>query len=567
MEGDQRRQALDLVLAERADHPSRRVLAVDVPGDQLRDHRVVERGHLAAGLEAGVDADAGARGLEVGADLAGRRCELLVGGLGVDPALDRVAAHLHLVLGDRERLAGGDPDLLADDVDAGDHLGHAVLDLDAGVHLEEEVVVADLHALDGAGAAVVDRLGGVGGDLADPLAHLLVDVRRGRLLDQLLVAALDRAVALAEVDDVAVAVGEDLDLDVAGVLEVALEVDGVVAEELLALAGGALEGVGEVVGRQRDAEALAAAAAGGLAGDRVADLGGQLRGVLDGLGGLGGAGDDRHPGLLHDLAGPGLRAHRVDRVGRRADPGDVGLADRAGEGGVLGEEPVAGVDRLGAGLGGDREDLLDVQVALGRDGGTEQVGLVGLADVAGVAVGLGVDGDRADAHLLERADDADRDLAAVCDQDFLEHRRRRIVHPGGMPGSAFGLVSRPESRRSLEADGAAAADEGLHDLDDHAADRRRDQDLGPGRVAVVGIGGVLVGEGRPDPLEDLLAEDAGEQADDDGEWLVDELHRYSVQAASRTASCSSDTQITWSLPGPTPTIVIGTPTNSAMKSR
>ena len=78
-----------------------------------------------------------------------------------------------------ERLAGRDPHLLADDVDAGDHLGHAVLDLDARVHLEEEVLVADLHALDRAGAAVVDGRGRVGRDLADPLAHLGVDVRPG----------------------------------------------------------------------------------------------------------------------------------------------------------------------------------------------------------------------------------------------------------------------------------------------------------------------------------------------------------------------------------------------------
>jgi hypothetical protein len=50
------------------------------------------------------------------------------------------------------------------------------------------------------------------------------------------VAALHRAVALAQVDDVAVAVGEDLDLDVAGIGQVALEVDRRVGEELLAAA-------------------------------------------------------------------------------------------------------------------------------------------------------------------------------------------------------------------------------------------------------------------------------------------------------------------------------------------
>ena len=62
------------------------------------------------------------------------------------------------------------------------------------------------------------------------------DGRRGRLLDELLVTALDRAVALAEMDDVAVRVGEHLHLDVARIVEVALDVHRGVGEVRLALA-------------------------------------------------------------------------------------------------------------------------------------------------------------------------------------------------------------------------------------------------------------------------------------------------------------------------------------------
>ena len=43
-----------------------------------------------------------------------------------------------LVLAQRQRLAGGDAQLLLDEVDAVDQLGHRVLDLQPGVHLEEE---------------------------------------------------------------------------------------------------------------------------------------------------------------------------------------------------------------------------------------------------------------------------------------------------------------------------------------------------------------------------------------------------------------------------------------------
>src|SRR6185437_7612924 len=53
----------------------------------------------------------------------------------------------------------------------------------------------------------------------------------------------------------------------------------------------------------------------------------------------------------------------------------IPASSRARERGVLGEEPVARVDRLGARLARDPEDLLDGEVALGGGGSPEQVGL------------------------------------------------------------------------------------------------------------------------------------------------------------------------------------------------
>ena len=51
-------------------------------------------------------------------------------------------AKVDVRLAEAERLAGGDPDLGGDDVDAGQHLGHRVLDLDPAVDLDEvEVAV------------------------------------------------------------------------------------------------------------------------------------------------------------------------------------------------------------------------------------------------------------------------------------------------------------------------------------------------------------------------------------------------------------------------------------------
>ena len=62
------------------------------------------------------------------------------------------------------------------------------------------------------------------------------------LLDDLLVAALERALALAEMDRVAMGVGDHLDLEVAGPREEALDEHAVVAEAGLGLPPGGVEG-------------------------------------------------------------------------------------------------------------------------------------------------------------------------------------------------------------------------------------------------------------------------------------------------------------------------------------
>ena len=93
-------------------------------------------------------------------DPAGLRQEAGIGVLGVEPDLDRVALQAHLLLGERQRLAARDPELPFDQVEAGDRLGHRMLDLQAGVHLEEvEGAVGAQQELDRAGAAIADRPG------------------------------------------------------------------------------------------------------------------------------------------------------------------------------------------------------------------------------------------------------------------------------------------------------------------------------------------------------------------------------------------------------------------------
>src|SRR5439155_11974748 len=114
-------------------------------------------------------------------------------------------------------------------------------------HLEEvEAAVAVEEELDGAGVHVADgpRRGERRPDELGTQAR--GHGRRRRPLDDLLVTALDRAFALAQMEERAVPIAEQLDLDVPGADEEALEVDPAVAECALRLARGRRECVGQL---------------------------------------------------------------------------------------------------------------------------------------------------------------------------------------------------------------------------------------------------------------------------------------------------------------------------------
>ena len=132
----------------------------------------------------------------------------------------------------------GDADLLAHEVEAGDHLGHGMLDLEARVHLDEIELAVLVEEFDGADAEIAELAHRAGDDAPISARAAALRAGEGASSQDLLVAALQRAVALAEMDDVAVAVGEHLDFDVARLLEIFLDVDGVVAERGLGFGAG-----------------------------------------------------------------------------------------------------------------------------------------------------------------------------------------------------------------------------------------------------------------------------------------------------------------------------------------
>ncbi len=248
-----------------------------------------------------------------------------------------------------------------------------------------------------------------------------VEGRRGAFLPDLLVAALQRAIALAQMDGVALAVAQHLDLDMARLLEIFLDIDGVVAEIGLGLGPGGGERDRELLLAAHDLHALAAAAGGSLDDHRKADLLADPLGLLIIGDPAFGAGHARDTEALGGALGLDLVAHAADMLRLGADEGDVVLVEDLGEARILREKAVAGMHRVGAGdlAGGDQGG--NVEIAVARRGRADADALIGEADMHGVGVGSRVNRDGGDAEFLRGAQDAQRDLSPVGDQDLVEH--------------------------------------------------------------------------------------------------------------------------------------------------
>ena len=101
-----------------------------------------------------------------------------------------------------------------------------MLDLQPRVHLEEIELARRRveHEFDRAGRRIADRTGKPHRARVQRGAFFIGQARCGRFLDHFLIAALHRAIALAERDRIATAVAEDLHFDVPRVLDELLEI-------------------------------------------------------------------------------------------------------------------------------------------------------------------------------------------------------------------------------------------------------------------------------------------------------------------------------------------------------
>ncbi len=405
-------------------------------GDDLGDHRIVPGADPVARPHARIGADAVGEAQMV--EPADRGQEARGDVLGIEPCLEGMAAEGDVLLRERQGFARGHAQLPFHEIDARHGLGHRMLDLKPRVHLHEpEPVRAEagraVHdEFDRARPAVADGAGGPHRGLAHRGAHRGRHAGGRRLLDHLLVPALQRAVALVEMDRIG-AVAEHLQLDMTRTVDPFLDQHRLVAEGGAGLGPGGGEGCGELLRPLDAAHPLAAPARHRLDEDRIADVLGHqgqmfgllIRAVI--------ARHDGHARLGHQRLGGILQAHGADRRGRGADEDEARGLDRLDELGVLGEEAVARMDGFRPGGEGRLDQPLAAQVAVGRLRAADRHRLVGHGHMERLGIGIGMDGDGRHAQAPGGGRDADGDLAAVGDQDLAEHR----TSPSGPAAGGF----------------------------------------------------------------------------------------------------------------------------------
>ena len=431
-QGQQERQvgdaAQDDELGERLGQAVHRLAPVRSPDDELGDHGVEAVVDAAPLDHAGVHAHALAARLAVAAEIARRWQEAVARVLGQDAGLQGHALGLGHPegAGIPQRLgpaALGQLQLGLDQIHAIDCLGDGMLHLETGVHLQEVELPLGVHQeLDGARPPVAGLPHQGHGGPAEGLAQGQINHGAGRLLDDLLVAPLQAALALAEKYSAALAIAEDLHLDVARRGQVALHEDGAVPEARQGLAGGLLDGLGQAGQVWHHTHAPAAASAAGLDQEgrlqpaglqlRPPDRRGHRRQLMGEQGRQGG-----HAAVLGQPLGGFLGAQGAHGLGPGAQEGDARGLHGLGELGVLGEEPVARVHQGRAPGHGRGDDLRP-----GEEARDLQHRVRFLAD-AGVRVLRRADHGHGQAALAARAQHAASDLTPVGDEQASRHRR------------------------------------------------------------------------------------------------------------------------------------------------
>jgi hypothetical protein len=218
---------------------------------------------------------------------------------------------------------------------------------------------------------------------------------------------------------VAELIAQDLDLDVTRVFDQLLHIDSAIAESAQCFARSAVETRGKIFRTVDAPHALAAAARDSLQHDWIS---GRLSEGARSRAALFGSGHNRRTAVSRNAPRRGLRSHRSNRRSGWSNEDKTRVSAGLRELRILAEKTVARMDGIHTMPSRGVQNAFNIEVAFARRRRPQMRGFIGFADMKRGAVGVGINGDRADTHLAKRANNTQRDLAAIGYQNFLEHR-------------------------------------------------------------------------------------------------------------------------------------------------
>ena len=323
-----------------------------------------------------------------------------------------------------QRRPRGEPELRLDQIDAGDLFRDRVFDLNARVALDEEILAGlgrdeEFHR---SRAHVVRGPDQLDRSVEHGLPERRVERGGGRRLHDLLMAELHRTVAFVQVDDVPAGVRQHLDLDVPRPGEEFLDEQGAVSERGLGFAAAPRERLGHLHGAFHRAHPASSPAGRGFEHRRIAL---RARQFLCLAGGPHGATrQDGNGERRGEPAGANFVPEQRQCRGRRADEDDAGRGAPLGKRGVLGQKPVARMNTVAAAGAGDLHERVGVEIGadrVTRCARPELVCVRGTARMQRPRVHGRIHGHGLHTEGRGGPGDADRDFAAVADQDPCEH--------------------------------------------------------------------------------------------------------------------------------------------------
>ena len=298
-----------------------------------------------------------------------------------------------------------------------------MFDLNARIDLDEiELVGLGIHQeLDSPRAAIICFIAQFQRRVGQRLAGLFRKIWRRRALNDLLVAPLHRTVALEQMHQIAMIVAEQLHLDVPGLFDELFEIHLVLAERRLGLAlalrhfGPQLLGIGDAP------HAASAPAPACLEHQGITDRIGHFGHFIEIVGQWVRGRNHRHARLDRHVARRDLVAQIAHGLRFRPDKDDPGIFARIGKLGTFRQEPVTGMDRIGARNPRHADIFVDLQIGFHRPLALpDQIGLVRLEPVQRQLVLLGKHRNRFQPQLVGGPEHPDRNLRAVGDENLLD---------------------------------------------------------------------------------------------------------------------------------------------------